>query len=131
MKWTSAGPVGVGSTGHAVGMGRNKGDWNLEATEFEKNKKITMHSVGTNKRSNNSTNSVILELTTKGTKVTMSIEYEMPYSVLGKLIDDLMVKREMEKQITKMLESLKKTLEAQLKSQTKVCRTEFCEEAKV
>jgi len=111
-KWTSDGPIGVGSTGHSVGVGRNKGEWNVEVTEFVKNKKITLHSVGASKRANDSTNSFTLEPTTKGTKVTYSIDYEMPYSVLGKLIDKLMVKKEMEKVNTKILKNLKKALEA-------------------
>jgi hypothetical protein len=29
-KWTSDGPVGVGSIAHYVGVGRNQGDWDAE-----------------------------------------------------------------------------------------------------
>jgi hypothetical protein len=114
-KWTSAGPVGVGSTMHALGgiaaRGRGKGEWNVKVTEFEENKKFTMRSEGTSKRALNSTNSYILEPTTKGTKVTLTLDYEMPYSVLGKLFEVLIFKKELEKQGTKMLENLKKAIE--------------------
>lgn len=115
IKWTSDVPVGVDSIAHCVGMGRQKGaEWDIKVTEFVKDKKITMRSMRSKESSKlalNSTNSFTLEPTTKGTKVSYSIEYEMPWSVLGELIDELMVKRNMEKQNTKLLENLKKALE--------------------
>jgi carbon monoxide dehydrogenase subunit G len=111
-KLTSAGPIGVGSTVHYVGVGRNKGEWDAEVTEFVKNKKLTMRTIGASKRALNSTNSFTLEPTTKGTKVTYSIDYEMPYSILGKLIDELMVSKNLEKSNRTVLENLKKALEA-------------------
>jgi hypothetical protein len=113
-KWTSVGPVGVGSTAHYVGVNEhNKGEeWNAEVTEFAKNKKLTMYLTGTNKRSNDQTNYYVFEPTTKGTKLTISSEYKMPYSILGKLIDWLVVRRMVEKTGTKMLENLKKAIEA-------------------
>jgi hypothetical protein len=112
-KWTSAGPVGVGSTAHYVGVHkRNKGEeWNAEVTEFVKNKNLTMLLKGANKHSNDQTNYYAFEPTTKGTKFTMSMEYKLPYSILGKLIDVLVAKRMVEKEVTKILENLKKALE--------------------
>jgi hypothetical protein len=43
-KWTSEGPIGVGSTAYYVGVHkRNKGEeWNAEVTEFVKNKSLTI-----------------------------------------------------------------------------------------
>ena len=112
-KWTSAGSVGVGSIAHYVGVNeRNKGEeWNAEVTEFVKNNKLTMHLTGTNTRSNDQTNYYVFEPTTKGTRLTISSEYKMPYSILGKLIDLLVVKRMVEKTGIKMLDDLKKALE--------------------
>ena len=112
-KWTSVGPVGIGSTAHYVGLNeRNKGEeWNAEVTEFAKYKKLTMHLTGTNKRSNDQTNYYVFGPTAKGTRLTISSEYKMPYSVLGKLIDWLVVKRMVEKTGAKMLDDLKKALE--------------------
>jgi hypothetical protein len=111
-KWTTAGPVGVGSTLHYVGAGRNKGAaWDNKITEFVENKKMTMHSVGTSKRALDSIQTWALEPTTKGTKLTLSVDYDMPYSVLGKLADELVFSRALKKQGIKMLENIRKALE--------------------
>jgi len=40
------------------------------------------------------------------------VDYELPYSILGKLIDKLRVSKDMKKTQTKMLENMKKALEA-------------------
>jgi uncharacterized membrane protein len=113
-KWTSERPIGLGSTAHYVGTSRyNKGEeWNAEVTEFTKNKSMTMFLKGANKHSNDQTNYYVFEPTTKGTKLTMSMEYKLPYSILGKLIDVLYAKRVLERESTKMAENLKKALEA-------------------
>jgi hypothetical protein len=58
------------------------------------------------------TNSWVLEPTTKGTKSTFSMEYEVPYSILGKLVDKLKVSKDMEIKMSKMMENMKKALEA-------------------
>jgi hypothetical protein len=113
-KWTSAGPIGLGSTAHYVGMHkRNKGEeWNAVVTEFVKNKNLTMHLTGANKRSHDQTNYYTFEPTVKGTKMTLTLDYEMPYSVLGKLIDALLVKNLVEKGNNEVMENLKKAIEA-------------------
>jgi carbon monoxide dehydrogenase subunit G len=108
-KWTSDGPVRVGSTAHYVGVHkRNKGaEWNAEVTEFTKNKSLTMFLRGANKHSPDQTNYFAFEPTNKGTKVSFTMEYKMSY-----LVDALVAKRMIEREDTKILESLKKTLEA-------------------
>jgi ligand-binding SRPBCC domain-containing protein len=113
-KWTSDGPVGVGSIVHYVGTHKhNKGEeWNAKVTEFVKNKNLTMHLTGANKRSHDETHFYSFEPTVKGTKMTFTMDYEMPYSVLGKLIDGLVVKNWVEKENNKVMENLKKALEA-------------------
>jgi uncharacterized protein YndB with AHSA1/START domain len=112
-KWASDGPVGIGSTAHSVGMGRNKGgEWNIEVTEFVKNQKMTMRSVGTRKRALDSTNSFVLETTTSGTMVTYSIDYRMPYSILGKMVDRLMLRKGLEMADNRMMGNLKAALES-------------------
>ena len=58
------------------------------------------------------TTSIILEPATKGTKIIYDMDYELPYSVLGKLIGKLRVSKDMKKTQTKMLENMKKALEA-------------------
>jgi len=113
-KWTSTGPVGVGSTAHYVGVHKRnrREEWNAKATEFVKNKNLTMHLTGANKRSHDETLIYMFEPTVKGTKMTLTMEYGMPYSVLGKLIDGLLVKNWVEKENNKVMENLKKALEA-------------------
>ena len=109
--WTSEGPIGVGSTSHFVGHPDFiKGEWDMEVTEFEKNKNMTMHTKG--KSPMKATVSMILEPTTKGTNVTYVEDYQMPYSIFGKMIDIAKVRKGMEKAHIELLENLRKALEA-------------------
>jgi ligand-binding SRPBCC domain-containing protein len=106
---TSDGPVGVGSTMHYVGVNKmhtKGGEWNAVVTEFTKNKSFTMSLKGANKRSNDQTNYYAFEPTSKGTKMTITMDYKM-----GKLADVLVAHRTIEKENMKMLEKLKKILE--------------------
>ena len=105
---TSKGPVGVGTTRHFVGAAGGK--WDTEITEFVKNKKIAQHTIG--KGDMKVTDSWTLEPTAKGTKLTTSMNYELPYSLLGKLIDKIRVSKVIEKDLDQMLEYMKKALEA-------------------
>ena len=54
----------------------------------------------------------VLEPTAKGTKLTYSMDYELPYSILGKLVDKLRVKKDIDKSVAEMMENIKKGLEA-------------------
>jgi len=76
------------------------------------NKSLTMFCKGANKHSRDQTNYYAFEPTTKGTKFTFSMEYKLPYSILGKLFDVLVVKRMLERWVVGMAENLKKALEA-------------------
>jgi hypothetical protein len=113
-KWTSERPIGLGSTAHYVGVHKyNKGEeWNGEVTEFVKNKNLTMHLTGANKHSRDETHFYMFEPTVKGTKFTMSMEYKLPYSILGRLLGALGVNRMIEGWLDKMAMNLKKALEA-------------------
>ena len=53
-----------------------------------------------------------LEPTAKGTKLTSTMDYELPYSILGKLVDKLRVSRDVEKTMERTLRDTKKALEA-------------------
>jgi len=110
MEPTSKEPVGVGSTSHWVATaGGNQQEWDMEVTEFVKNKKAVARTIGASKFK--STISYAVEPTAKGTKLTYSMDYELPYSVLGKLVDKLKVGKDMEKNIGAMMENLKRALE--------------------
>jgi hypothetical protein len=108
-KWISEGAVGIGSVAHFVGK-TGQGDWDMEVTEFVKNKKMTMRTIGASKV--NATNSVTLEAIARGTTVTYFDDYKLPYSVLGSIIDKLKVSKQMDKDNIKMLENIKRILEA-------------------
>ena len=111
-KWISEGPIGVGSVSHWTPKEefKIKGEWDEEIVEFEKNKKIVMRTVKDSKL--NMTITGLFEPTTEGTKLTYIDEYEVPYSLLGKLVDKMKYSKETEKFMEGMLENLKQTLEA-------------------
>ena len=111
MEYTSKGPVGVGTTVHHVGRtGGQVVEWDMEITEFVKNKKMSDHTIGASKVKMGS--SWTFEPTAKGTKLAVSMDYELPYSVLGKVIDKLKFSKDMDKTMGKLLENIKKALEA-------------------
>ena len=108
-EYTSKGPVGVGSIMHMVGtQSGSKMEFDMEVTEFVKNKKVTTHTDKPSKM----TNSLILEPTDKGTRLTHEIEYELPYSILGKVIDKLKVSKNLKKEMDVWLPNAKQALEA-------------------
>ena len=82
----------------------------VEVTEFEKNKKVIMHTIGASKVK--AGNSWTLEPTAKGTKLTPIMEYELPYSILGKIVDKLRVSKDVGEKMEKQLRDIKKALEA-------------------
>jgi uncharacterized protein YndB with AHSA1/START domain len=109
---TSKGPVGVGSTMHFVGKaGGAQAELDMEVTEFVKNKKVVTHTIGASKFKGSTT--WTYEPTAKGTKLTYEMEYEVPYSILGKLVDKVKFHKDVEKNNTKQLEYMKKAIEAQ------------------
>lgn len=112
-KWVTKGPVRVGTIGRFQTRGSiaNFGELTGEVTEFETNKKMTMRSKDA-KGKMDSTDTIILEPATKGTKTTYVTQYKVPYSVFGKLIDKVKISKDMEKMHIKWLENLKKALEA-------------------
>ena len=109
-EYTSKGPIGVGTIMHFVGKGGGQqAEYDSEIDEFEKNKKVSVHSIGGSKLKIKS--SYTLEPTAKGTKLTSSADYELPYSVLGKIIDKLRVSKDIEKTMEKQIGGVKKALE--------------------
>ena len=108
-KRTSDGPFGLGSTVHFSGVKFDKGgEWDAVVTEFTKNKSMTMALKGVSKRSNDQTNYYLFEPTSKGTKITITMDYKM-----NKLLDVLFAHRIIDRENRGMLEKLKKALESQ------------------
>jgi carbon monoxide dehydrogenase subunit G len=109
-KQTSKRPMGVGTTMHWISKaGGSQVESDMEITEFEKNKKLTMRTMGASKFKMQQT--ATLEPTANGTKVTYIADYTMPYSILGKIVDKLRVRKETEKSLEKQASELKKALE--------------------
>ena len=109
-EYTSKGPIGVGTTIHYGGKaGGSEAEFNTEITELEKNKKASMQTVGGSKFKMQG--SYTPEPTSKGTRLTTTYDYELPYSILGKIVDKLKVSKDMEKMSEKQLGSMKKALE--------------------
>ena len=112
-KWTSEGPIGLGSTVNYVGVHKynKKEEWNAEVTEFVRNKSLTMLLKGANEHSHDQTNYHTFEPTGKGTRFTISMEYEVP-SIGGKLLQALGGKKMVEGWLAKVAENVKKAVEA-------------------
>lgn len=109
-KYTTNGPVGVGTTAHFVSNPAGSHmEWDMRITEFEQNRKLTWSSLSPNKM----TMIFTIEPLSNGTRLTHHAEYEVPYPVIGKLIDKFRVSKEVEKEITLELEKTKKALETQ------------------
>jgi uncharacterized membrane protein len=81
-----------------------KSEIDLEITEFVKNQKAAWRTIGGNMTG---IGSMTFSPTEDGTKFSMVIDYELPYSVLGKLIDKLRVRKAIEKSYDESLKRLK------------------------
>lgn len=102
---TSERRAGVSATFHVIGAIEPKAEFNVEITEYiETEKAIWRSTAGTFTAFGTTT----LNPTEAGTELTFVIDYELPYSILGKIIDKLRVSKEIEKGTERALEKLKK-----------------------
>ena len=105
--------IGVGTKYRisAVIAGRKvKPHWH-EVIGFEENRKFVCGEVkgGPTKKEEMTFD---FKATDKGTKVTMTIDYEFPYSVFGKLVDKLMARKGFERWMNGGTKKAKEILEA-------------------
>jgi uncharacterized membrane protein len=109
VEWTSEEKNKVGSTVHIyVEAGGMKAELDYETTEIIENEKVAFRSIGKNFKAIGFHG---LTPTENGTKVTIDATYELPYSVLGKLIDKLRFRKAMEKSFEAGLKKLKDMME--------------------
>lgn len=109
VEYTSKEKNRVGSTVHIIGeVVGVKAEWDAETTELIENEKKSWRSTGGNFTGIGST---VLSPTKDGTKVTMMMDYELPHSILGKLIDKLRVSKALEKSFDIGLKKLKDIME--------------------
>ena len=108
-EYTSEKRAEVGATAHVISEAAGvKAEWDVEITEYVENEKATWRSTAGNITAFGTTT---LKPTEAGTEINLVIDYELPYSILGKIIDRLMVGKEMEKGFERALEKLKNILE--------------------
>jgi uncharacterized membrane protein len=110
VKWTSKPPkMEVGATVHVLSeIAGSNGEWDAEITEYKNNEKVSWRTTGGNMTI---IYNATLDPAKAGTKLTTSFDYELPYSVLGKLIDKLRVHKAMEKESEKALQKMKEIAE--------------------
>jgi uncharacterized protein YndB with AHSA1/START domain len=106
---TSTQQTGVGSTVHYVGeAGGAQGEWDIETTEWVKNKKYAT-------RTTSGDLAMLVTWTLKevngGTELTYEIRYELPYSILGKIINKLKASKDIENGMIVALQNLKQLSE--------------------
>ena len=109
-EYISKEPIGVGSTLHFAGKANgSQKEWDYEITEFVNDKKVAMRTIGAGRFK--IIGSWIIEPAINGSKLIYSMDYEPPYSILGKIVDKLKDSKDIEKSMEKQLENIKKFLE--------------------
>lgn len=104
------GPVRVGFTAKIrAKVGGNVFEVEDECTELVKNKRYSGRQKGGSMKKFEHTD--LFEPTERGTKLTSIMEYELPYSLLGKIIDKLKVRKDMEKIMDFSMKKTKELLE--------------------
>jgi uncharacterized membrane protein len=105
MKWTTSQHEGVGT--HGKGKFNTAGqifEAEFEVIEWEQNRKLGWRSVAGNFTS---FGTYTLEPRGKKTEITSVLNYELPYSILGKMIDKLKMRKQFSKDGRQSLENLK------------------------
>lgn len=106
---TSKERTGVGSTVHYVGeAGGARGEWDIETTGWVKNRKYAW-------RTTSGDVAMLATWTLRevdgGTELKYEIQYELPYSILGKIIDKLKASKDIENGMVVALQNLKQLSE--------------------
>lgn len=108
VEWTSKEKEKVGSTIHVTSeIAGMKAEYDAEIVEFTKNT-LRWRTIGGNFTA---ISTGTISPTDSGTEFTIAIDYELPYSILGKMIDKLRVHKAMEKDLEKGLKGIKKSTE--------------------
>lgn len=84
--------------------------WDMETVEYENNQKIRVKAINGPFKKN--IISVLFEPIASGTKLTFEADYDVGYGIIGKAIDSLKLKKEIEMGIERSCASVKKFIEA-------------------
>ncbi len=99
------GKPGVGAIAHIWGeVAGVKSEWDAETTDWVENKIHAWRSISGDLTAVGSLSFSPIE---GGTKATFLMDYDLPYSVLGKLMDKLRVSKEMDKSMERGMKILK------------------------
>ena len=111
VEWTSKEHDKIGATLHVKNeIAGIKAENDVEITEIKENEKSSWR---TTAGSATIIFSGTFSPTKDGTKVTFTEDYELPYSILGKIIDKLRVHKAIEKDVENALKKLKAAAEKQ------------------
>ncbi len=101
----------LGATAHVSGgAGGIRAEWDAETTEWRENEKFGWRTfAGTF----TGFGSMTLTSSDVGTQATFVMDYDLPYSFLGKLVDRLRVSRDLERGTERALKKLKDLAENQ------------------
>ena len=109
VEFTSEEKEKIGATAHWIGeAGGVKSEWDTETTEWKPYERGAWR---TTAGTFTGIGSMTLSPTGEGTKATFMMEYELPYSILGKIIDKLRVFKAIEKGTIRALKNLKEMAE--------------------
>ena len=109
VEWTSKEAHKKGSTFHVVGeIADMKSDFDAEMIEIKENHQGIWHTTSGNI---DGVAEVDLIPIGSGTKLSMSMDYKLPYSVIGKMFDKIRMHKELDKDIEVGLQDLKYILE--------------------
>jgi uncharacterized membrane protein len=111
VEYTSEETDRTGATAHWVGeAGGVRSEWDAETTEWEMFKRSAWR---TTAGAFTGIGSMTLTPTETGTMATFMLDYELPHSILGKLVDKLRVYKALEKGAKAGLKRLKEISEGQ------------------
>ena len=107
--WTSKGTMEVGATVHVLSdIAGVTGEWDAEITEYVDNESVSWRTTSGNP-------TIIYHASVApsktGAKLTTAFDYELPYSILGKIIDKLRVHKTLEKEAERALQRMKNAAE--------------------
>jgi uncharacterized membrane protein len=110
--YTSKEKAGVGSTAHHSGrvMGR-KMEWDGRVTEWVENGSIVWEAISGTPKAMGMRAENRVEKEGDGTRYSLDVEYAAPYSVLGRIMDLIIIRRSIRKSVQHSTQNLKRILE--------------------
>ena len=111
-RYTSREKTGVGVSAHHWGqvMGR-KMEWDGRVIEWAENDRIVWQAISGTPEAMRMKAVNRVENEENGTRYSLEVEYVPPYSILGRIMDPIMIKRNIQKMVQHSTQNLKRILE--------------------